>query len=401
MVAACLPDVAQALGLNMRIVMVISSLIYGGAETQAIALGRELARRGHAVSIYTLGKENPRLPELDASGVEVVEDQKRGKLDFGIIRRLRQHLSRYRADLVHGYLYDGNLYASIAAACSGIPALVSERNDDYALNFNQRVGLLAFRPFVTGLVANSHAGADFARRMFRLPDDRIHVVWNGIDIATARQNAAASQIDIKHEFFQDPGVRIACLVGTLRLSKDFMLAVEVAKSLIRTDSGWRILFVGGPAPEAPEYFDQVRYAARDLVAAGRCHFAGLRKDVLEVVSQCEALFSTSRYEGFPNVVLEAMAVGTPVVSTEYSDIRLILPEPWQVVPGRRPADIAQAILRADRERERLAAAQCAWVEANATIGRAADALLDVYRRYADAEESRSEQLTKGHEGERT
>lgn len=365
----------------MRIVMVVSSLIYGGAETQVIALSRELARRGHAVSIYTLGKENPRLPELADSGVEVVEDQKRGKLDIGVIRRLRRHLRRFRADLVHGYLYDGNLYAAIAAARTGIPALAAERNDDYALNANQRLGLFAFRPFVTALVANSHAGAAFAKRMLRLADGRCHVVWNGIDLAMARQRALTSRIDCKRTIFKDTDVKVACLVGTLRPSKDFMLALEVAKSLTEADSRWRVLFVGGRAPESPEHFDQVLDAARELVAAGRCHFTGLRKDVLEIVSRCDILFSTSRFEGFPNVVLEAMAVGTPVVTTEYSDIRMILPESWQVVPSRQPEDVANAILRADRERERLVAAQFAWVETNATIERAADALLGVYWRY--------------------
>lgn len=65
----------------MRIVLVISNLIHGGAETQVIAMSRELARRGHAVAIYTLNCDNPRAIELDGSGVELVVDQKRLKLD--------------------------------------------------------------------------------------------------------------------------------------------------------------------------------------------------------------------------------------------------------------------------------------------------------------------------------
>ncbi len=75
-----------------------------------------------------------------------------------------------------------------------------------------------------------------------------------------------------------------------------------------------------------------------------------------------------------------MAAGTPVVSTDYSDIRRILPEPWQVVASREPGQIAAAILRADEERASLATAQRSWVERHATISHAADSLEAVYRK---------------------
>ena len=76
-------------------------------------------------------------------------------------------------------------------------------------------------------------------------------------------------------------------------------------------------------------------------------FAGLRRDVLDIIRQSNVLFSTSLHEGFPNVVIEAMSCGTPVVSTDYSDIRLILPNEWQVVGSRNPSDLADAVIRSD------------------------------------------------------
>jgi glycosyltransferase involved in cell wall biosynthesis len=370
----------------VRIAFVTTGLIYGGTETQLIALSRELVKRGNEVSIYTLTEKNPRLAELHGSGVSVVVDQKRLKLDPRVLWRLRSYIKRTGADVVQGLLHDGNVYAPLASIGTGALAFASERNDDYVLSRNQRIGLLVSRGAIAGVIANSHAGAEFARRNFRLPKERFHVVWNGIDIDAIRTRAQACKTDYRREFFHAEGVKVACLVGNVKPSKDYELALRVADTLTRANPEWRVLFIGGPAPNPAhaEYVERVSSIFRAGAFEGRAHFAGLRKDVFEIVSHCDVLFSTSRNEGFPNAVLEAMAVGTPVVTTDYSDIRRILPEQWQVVRSRTPEEITAAILRADCERSHLAESQRAWVEQNATIVRAAQRLEDVYRKAAAA-----------------
>lgn len=365
----------------MRIVLVGHSLIYGGAETQMIVLARELAARGHKVAIYTLEDNNPRAGELEHSGVAIVADRKRWRFDLGVILRLREYLRRFQADIVQGFLLNGNLYARLAAAGTGIPALNSERNDNYRLPLGQRIGLFLTSHLAAGVVANSHAGARFAKSLFRLSGDRVHVAWNGLDPILIDARLASSAADVKREYFASRSVKVACLVGMIRPQKDYALALRVAETLTLMNPEWRVLFVGDCLPQTSHYKDEIMRLRRKLSLEGRAVFAGLRPDVVEIVSQCDVLFSTSLYEGFPNVVLEAMAAGTPVVSTAYSDIRLILPEPWQVVENRDPSMLAEAILRAESERISLARKQRDWVEANATISRAVDRLEDIYCRY--------------------
>ena len=65
------------------------------------------------------------MDELQGTGVDVTVDQKRLRLDVCVLRRLRRHLLSWRPDIVHGFLYDGDIYSRIAALGTGLPVLNS------------------------------------------------------------------------------------------------------------------------------------------------------------------------------------------------------------------------------------------------------------------------------------
>jgi len=379
----------------VKILYVISELTLGGAQKQLVELAKQLAARGHEVRIYTLNDDVPRRAELAGSPVELVVDQKQSRLDLGVLRRLRALILRWRPEVVHGFLFDGHLYSRIAAAGTGIPVLNSERSHNYRLTALQRIAHHLTRSLARAVVANTHAGAAFAQKLFALPAGAVHVVWNGVRVDEIERSARTA-VDYKFRFFGDSGVKLACLVGAIKPAKDYHLALATAARLIESDPAWRVLFVGDrlaasgryrPNPESDTggYMTAVLRHYESLGLEGRIKFAGLRTDVPAIVRQCDVLYVTSGHEGFPNVVLEAMTLGVPVASTEYSDIRRILPCDWQVVTTRSPEALASAIRRAADEREAVAARQRQWVLANATVEIAATALERIYEKYARPE----------------
>ena len=372
----------------MRILHVISGLGIGGAERQLVILSRDLLRRGHKVLIYTLSDLVPRLPELKGSGVEVIIDHKRLRLDPLVIARLRRAARSWGAEVAHGWLYDGNIYARVALRGLGIPVINSERSDSYRLSHLQRLGYALTRGWETALVANSHAGLAFASRLHRLTADRGHVVWNGIDLAAARLEAAAAPA-LRAALWPGQEFFIACLVGTITPPKDHLLALDTAAVLYQLEPRWRFLFVGDRLHDTGAYQRAVQARFRELQLENVCRFTSERTDAIAHIAASDVLFSSSLLEGFPNVVLEAMACGTPVVSTEYSDIRRILPLSWQVVPQRRPELLAAAIQRAAFERSSVVTAQRAWVEQHATAERLGTAMEAVYANYAARHSTRT------------
>lgn len=367
----------------MRVLFVISGLGLGGAERQVVLLSREMVRLGHAVAIYTLTRETPRADELAGSSVELTIDQKRMRLDPALLLRLRRCIVDWAADVVHGFLYDGNLYARLAAAGLDVPVLDSERNDNYRLSPLQRAGYRLTAGFAHGVVANSYAGAAFAQRLHRVPATRTHVVWNGIDEAEIHTRLALS-LQPAHQVWPGPDMRRLCVVGSIRPSKDYLLALQTMRRLIDRDPSWRLSCIGDSLSgdgSAQGYKAEVLAECTRLGLGPFVKFLGHRRDVPELVASSDVLLVTSVHEGFPNVVLEGMACGTPVISTNYSDVRRILPKPWQVVDSRAADDLAQAILRCCTEREDVVAAQRQWVRAHASVGASAAAMLSVYGCY--------------------
>lgn len=350
-----------------RIVFVTSGLARGGAEAQLVYLAKELVRRGYVIAIYTLNHELDRLPDLDGSGVEVRIDRKRMKLDVALLFRLAAFVRTFRADLIHGFLYDGNLYACLVGWMTQTKVMIAERSDNYQLNGFQQAGSHIICKLAHGLVANSYSGARFATVLYKMAPERVHTVWNGIDLDMIDRRLMQCSCEVKQQYFGTSNVRVAILVGNIRPAKDYLFAIDVAAKLCEVAPDWRVLFLGGDIRETGDYRREVVARHESLTCKERVVFGDQREDAIEVISQCEVLYSTSVREGFPNVVLEAMSAGVPVVSTAYSDIREILPCSWQVIEKRDPLRMAIAIERAYREREILSTAQRAWVKKNATI----------------------------------
>lgn len=380
----------------LRLLFVNSGLGYGGAETQLIQAVRELKMRGHEPHVYLLTRTAPRAEELTSIGVPVFIDEKRRKIDLAVVRRIRRYVLRERIDLVHSFLFDANIYARLAVVSLKTPLLNAERSSNYRLSGSQALANALTRWRVDGVVANSHVGREFAQRLLKVQGPHSHVNWNGIDVQAVESRCRSCEHDYKDEFFGSRNIRMAVFVGSINPSKDLPLALAASDELTRLDPNWRVLFVGSSfdgtkfdyevsaVAESEKLAREIEEQRKKLSHPERIKFVGRRSDAVEIISQADVLFSTSIREGFPNVILEAMTVGTPVVSTNYSDIKRILPDPKWVIDSRSPAEMARAMLLVNEQRGMVAEQLKRWVGENATIKKSIDVLLGIYAKYLPA-----------------
>jgi len=363
----------------MKVLFVASSLDDGAAE-QVILISKELVRQGHQAGIYCLSRRAEHLAELAGSGVEVTVDDKRGPVDFGVLWRLRRHVRRWRPNLVQSFGYDADVYSRLAGLGAGAPVLNSERTDDQKVSRVQHLGYRLTSLLCDGVFANTRAGAEYARRLHRLGEERVDVLWNIVDLRAIDARVARSRQPAR-EIFPGPDLKRLCMVVSLRPVNDHPLALRVLKRLVDEDRSWRLICIGEEPPQNRGYKAQLLAECDRLGIEPFVRFVGHRSDVVELIASSELMLLSSKHGGFPLVALEAMACNTPVVSTDWGDVRPLLPVAEQVVPSRDEVAIAAAVRDCHRRRAEIVAAQRRWAEERGTAAAAAATLLAAYIKY--------------------
>ncbi len=364
----------------MKIIKVISSLSYGGAETQVISLSKELIKQGHQVTIITTTACVPRAHMLDNSGVKLISLNKRTKLDFKLTAQLRKLFIQCQPDIIHAYLYDAEFYSRLASAGLNTPVINSERSDQYQLNLNQRIGNWLTKSLVFGVIANSYSGQNHAKNMYHhLASERFMVVWNGIDLDAIKARVKATHTNYKAKWFGDSSIKMAIMAASIKPEKDYAFALNVAHALITHDPSWRVAFLGEQLfDKNSNYKQSILDQLKAINEANKIRFLGNREDIIEILDQADVSFLTSLHEGFPNTVLESMAVGTPAVTTNFSDIKQILPEPWLVQDKKDKNAFSHAMVRAANMKNQLSKNCIKWVKNNCRIEKATENLVMTY-----------------------
>jgi glycosyltransferase involved in cell wall biosynthesis len=365
--------------------LLVSSLEHGGAERQVVELARALDRARFDPLVCSLSDDVPLARELpDPDALLVV--RKRWRFDAATVPRLAARMRERRVDLVHAFLFDAEMAGRLAARLAGVPVVVSsERNSDYRRPALHTAALRLTRGWVTALVANSEAGRRFSLRTTGLPASAVRVIHNGVDLARfAPGDPAAARASLA----LDAAGPVIGMVASFKPQKNHPLLLEVARRVLAREPRATFVCAGEPlraqAGAAPlragtgahrgvaAYHAQVARTIEEDGLAARVRLLGRVAEVERVYRACDLTVLTSRHEGTPNVVLESLACGVPVVVTDVADNRAIVPDGvagYVVAPDDAEA-MAERVrqLLADPDRRRaMGEAGRRHVEANFSV----------------------------------
>jgi len=205
-----------------------------------------------------------------------------------------------------------------------------------------------------------------------LPGDKLHVIPNGLDL---RRFEDVHPVDVTTLGVSD-GQRVVLFIGRFHRQKGADLLIEAARRFLPRLRETTLLLIG-EGPEKPRLQKQ----AQRYGLAGRVVFAPWQADALPIIAAADLLVLPSRYEGMSNVLLEAAALGKPIVATDVEGVREVLGEDAldQIAPPGDVKVFADNVLQLFNNRSAMAAAGAA------NRRRAADrfSLPETVRRYAD------------------
>jgi glycosyltransferase involved in cell wall biosynthesis len=297
-----------------RIVLFLPSLAGGGAERVFVGLANDFTALGVPVDLALARAEGPYLDELDP-GVRVV-DLKSGGVSRSL-SKLARHLRTEQPDSILSGLDHANVTAILARAMAAVRTrcVISTRSVPTMLKHEAgaarawtvlQAARITYR-FADRVVANSEGvAADFSRYM-RIPRGRIDVIYNPLNIESIQKLSAQP---LTHAGLAGADVPMILSAGRLSGLKDFPTLVR-AFARVRAQRRCQLVILGeGPDRESLAQLADALQVRGDLLMPG---FIG---NPFPWMRRAAVFVSSSISEGCPNALMQALACGTPVVSTD-------------------------------------------------------------------------------------
>lgn len=296
---------------TLRVLLVTTSFVRGGAETQVFLLARAFQARGHTVHVVSMLAPDAYQPELAELGIELTSlDMTRGQMDIRALTSLAAIVRRWRPDVVHSHMVHANLLSRTARPLGWAPVQVSTA---HGLSEGGRWRYLAYRatdPLCTLTTHVCNACVDHYVELGVAPRGKMAVVPNGIDIDAFRAPKGAREA-LRQELGLDS--RFAWLaVGRLDVEKDHETMFRAAATLRDEATPFTVLVVGDGPERDRLLAERERLGLSDV----EVRFLGARSDVPELLAAADGYLMTSSSEALPLVLLEASAAGLPIVSTD-------------------------------------------------------------------------------------
>lgn len=282
-----------------KILFYINTLERGGAERVISNLANQYAASGSKVYFATSnGADNEYPLEKEILRFNLMQNYISNKIlkNIYLVRKLRKIINDKKPDIVISFLNEANFRSILATLGTGIPLIISVRNNpqhEYSNKLYYYMQKILF-PYANGIVFQTEDAKNwFSKKV--------------------QKNSCIIMNQVDKSFFETEHMTGSyyCAVGRLSEQKNYNMMIN---GFARFHSKYpnEKLFIYGVGPLEKDLKEYIK----DLGMEDVIVLKGLSDNIPQVLSNAKAYIMTSNYEGMPNALLEAMAVGLPVVSTD-------------------------------------------------------------------------------------
>jgi glycosyltransferase involved in cell wall biosynthesis len=371
----------EGVSRRLRVALVTDTLDRGGAERVLVALANQLDPAQVETHVVQTRTPGPLTEEL-APGVVRACLNRGTRLDLHALFRLAKLLDDSQIDIVHSHNHSASYFVRLARHLSRRRWIHVVHDHHGPIEASPSLRLLdrALLRHVDAYVAVSEPLLAYARGKLGIPPDRSFLIPNGIDVPPDVPHCVAPRFTIVQ-------------VARCSPEKNQLMALKVAARLQDVLPAFSWIFVGRCDTRSSSYARRIVRAARELAVDGSVEFVGEQANVSSFLSRAHVAVLTSRHEGLPISLLEAMAYQLPVVTTDAGSCRSIL----DASQGGfvRPVDDVDGFCEAllglahdPEERSARGLRNRAYVEKVFGVRRMADRFSRLYRDLVQASEGR-------------
>ena len=337
---------------KLRIMEMIDKPSLGGGQTALLLIAGNLDRGRFEVAISS-GGEGPLAEEARQRGITYFPVSLGKRLSLAPLKEIAAALREQETDILHTHGGIAGLYGRSAALRAGPPAVVHPLHGIHYLHYRnpflRRFYVLLERRYSRStdrLILVCQSDLRQARRHRLAPEEKMVVILNGTDVRT--DIAADDSARLRGERGCPPGRPVVGTVARLHRQKGVVTLLRAAPKILSACPEARIVVVG----DGPEG-SRLRREARRLNLEGRFLFLGERKDAAPVQSLFDIFVLPSLWEGLPFVLVEAAALGKPIVATAVDGVPEMLEDgkTGLLIPPNDASALADAVIRLLRDKD--------------------------------------------------
>ena len=295
----------------MKILLFIDSLVGGGAQRQLVGLAKLLKQRGVQVKVITYHYIPFYLSLLVDSGVDY-ENIYKARNKCMRLYYIRRAIICYRPDWVIAYLDTPNILACICKLLGGsFKLIVSERNTTQKLTSRERFKFLLYR-IAAKIIPNSYSQERFILNNHLSNKEKLKTITNFVDIEYF--SPLAQKKDSRDI------CRIIC-VGRIAEQKNILRFIQAVQILSKREKKFHVIWYGSGTGG---YRQHCEAAVKEYGISNYFEFVDSTKNIRDKYREADVCCLPSIYEGFPNVICEAMSCGLPILCSAVCDNPFII-----------------------------------------------------------------------------
>ncbi len=297
--------------MKNKILYILPSAEIGGTEKMVICLGSGIRAFNFQPIVLTLQHRGLFHEILETHSIKNYHLDLKKKPLSGLIRCIFI-LFKEKPQLMHSFLFTGNIFARCLKIFFCVPLVCSQRSTD---NWRKKIHWLIERYtcFLCSLIiSNSSAGKKVLMEKAAISSKKIIVIPNGIDVKAVRQKIESSKIT------SHSGIIVGS-IGNLRKAKGYDILIEAANIVCKKRNDIKFVILGKGSLKS-----YLQKKIRQLKLSDAVKLYGFVNDVYKYISGFDIVIIPSLWEGFPVVALEAMACGKPIIATTAGDLPLII-----------------------------------------------------------------------------